>query len=88
MKINNIGPSSVNPYKKHLNHVNEPLNSGQKKSDKLEISTKAKEMQEASKLSKERQAKVEELKIQVQNGTYTPNAKAIAKGLKNFYHNQ
>ncbi|MBM7585868.1 negative regulator of flagellin synthesis FlgM [Bacillus pakistanensis] len=89
MKINNIGPSSVNPYKKHLNNnVNESLTSNQKKSDKIEISTKAKEMQEASKLSKERQAKVEDLKIQVQNGTYTPSSKAIAKGLKNFYHNQ
>ncbi|KSU59825.1 flagellar biosynthesis anti-sigma factor FlgM [[Bacillus] enclensis] len=85
MKINNIGNQNINPYQRNMNKLNAAEKSGKSPSDKIEISTAAKEMQEVSKLGKERQAKVEALKDQVQSGNYTIDPKAIAKGLKNFY---
>ncbi|XXM72047.1 flagellar biosynthesis anti-sigma factor FlgM [Lysinibacillus sphaericus] len=85
MKINNIGNQNVNPYQRNINKLNAAEKTGKSASDKIEISSAAKEMQEASKLVKDRQAKVEALKDQVQSGNYTIDPKAIAKGLKNFY---
>jgi negative regulator of flagellin synthesis FlgM len=86
MKINNIGNQNINPYKRNLNKIDQVSKTGKTASDKIEISSAAKEMQEVSKIGKERQAKVEALKNQVQNGNYTIDPKAIAKGLKNFYN--
>ncbi|MCA1065198.1 flagellar biosynthesis anti-sigma factor FlgM [Rossellomorea sp. AcN35-11] len=86
MKINNIGNHNINPYKRNFNKMDQVGKTEKTASDKIEISTAAKEMQEVSKLGKERQAKVEALKDQVQSGNYTIDAKAIAKGLKNFYN--
>ncbi|MCA1055292.1 flagellar biosynthesis anti-sigma factor FlgM [Rossellomorea aquimaris] len=87
MKINNIGNQNINPYQRSLNKMGAAAKSGKAPSDKIEISSTAKEMQEASKLVQERQAKVEALKDSVQSGNYTIDSKAIAKGLKNFYQN-
>ncbi|WP_064093087.1 flagellar biosynthesis anti-sigma factor FlgM [Rossellomorea aquimaris] len=86
MKINNIGNQNINPYKRNMNKMDQVAKTGKTAADKIEISSTAKEMQEVSKLGKERQAKVEALRDQVQNGNYTIDAKAIAKGIKNFYH--
>jgi negative regulator of flagellin synthesis FlgM len=88
MKINNIGNQNINPYKRNLSKMDQVGKAGKPASDKIEISSAAKEMQEVSKLGKERQARVEALKDQVQSGNYTIDPKAIAKGLKNFYNGQ
>jgi negative regulator of flagellin synthesis FlgM len=85
MKINNIGNQNINPYQRSLNKLDSAAKSGKTPSDKIEISSTAKEMQEVSKMTKDRQAKVEALKDQVQSGNYTIDPKAIAKVLKNFY---
>ncbi|MGM0843777.1 MAG: flagellar biosynthesis anti-sigma factor FlgM [Bacillota bacterium] len=85
MKINNINNSGINPYKRQQNNVEQAAKTNLQKADKLEISSAAKEMQGTSKLVKERQAKVEELKINVENGNYKPDPQKIAKGLINFY---
>jgi negative regulator of flagellin synthesis FlgM len=84
MKINNIGSSGINPYQKSLNKIDTSNQAG-KKTDKVEISSAAKEMQQTSQVEKERQAKVDQLKIQVQNGQYTIDPKAVAKSIVNFY---
>ncbi|MCC5802156.1 flagellar biosynthesis anti-sigma factor FlgM [Rossellomorea vietnamensis] len=88
MKINSIGNQNINPYKRNQIKMDEVGKAGKPSSDKIEISSAAKEMQEVSKLGKERQARVESLKNQVQSGNYTLDPKAIAKGLKNFYNGQ
>ncbi|UXH43422.1 flagellar biosynthesis anti-sigma factor FlgM [Rossellomorea vietnamensis] len=88
MKINSIGNQNINPYKRNQNKMDEIGKAGKPAADKIEISSAAKEMQEVSKLGKERQARVESLKDQVQSGNYTIDPKAIAKGLKNFYNGQ
>ena len=42
-------------------------------------------MQQVSSLEKERQMKVDELKSQVENGTYKPQPTEIAKSIIQFY---
>ncbi|MBS4174166.1 flagellar biosynthesis anti-sigma factor FlgM [Bacillus sp. FJAT-49736] len=84
MKINNYGTSGINPYKQQMNKINQMKNIN-KPNDKVEISTTAKEMQQVSSIEKERQAKVEQLKIQVENGQYKVDSKAIANGIAKFY---
>ena len=59
--------------------------SKQKKTDVVEISSEAKEMQSISSIEKERQTKVEELKAQVENGTYNLQPNQIAKSMIDYY---
>ncbi|QED49608.1 flagellar biosynthesis anti-sigma factor FlgM [Cytobacillus dafuensis] len=85
MKINNFGASGVNPYKRQMNKLDQVDKLANKAADKVEISTEAKEMQHVTQIENERQAKVEELKIQVENGTYKVNPKEVARGIYQFY---
>ncbi|WP_409302841.1 flagellar biosynthesis anti-sigma factor FlgM [Peribacillus sp. SCS-155] len=85
MKINNFGPSGINPYNRQLNKVHKSNATSVNKADKLEISTAAKELQQSTQIPAERQAKVEALKLQVENGTYKLNSKETAKGIVDFY---
>jgi negative regulator of flagellin synthesis FlgM len=87
MKINNFGTHKINPYNRQMNKLDE-LKKSEKPMDKVEISSTAKAMQQISEVDQNRQKKVEELKIQVENGTYKPNPKEIAKGIANFYFNK
>ncbi|MBT2678855.1 flagellar biosynthesis anti-sigma factor FlgM [Bacillus sp. ISL-35] len=89
MKINNnFGPSGINPYKRQMNKLDAAAAAQNKKADKVEISSTAKEMQQLSQVSVERKQKVEELKIQVENGTYKLDSKETAKSIINFYRNK
>ncbi|WHY13932.1 flagellar biosynthesis anti-sigma factor FlgM [Peribacillus frigoritolerans] len=85
MKINNVGMTGVNPYNLQANKTGNIKESKVKSSDKVEISSAAKEMQQSSSILAARQAKVDELKIQVEKGNYKLNALATAKGLIDFY---
>ena len=84
MKINNVGVTGINPYLK-TNKAASVKETKASASDKVEISSAAKEMQQISPIPAARQAKVDELKIQVENGTYQLNAKETAKGLVDFF---
>lgn len=84
MKINNIGSSGVNPYNRQYNKIENTKVSGVK-ADKLEISSKAKELQQSSQIPEQRQARVDELKIQLENGTYKADPRATAKSIIDFY---
>lgn len=86
MKINHVGPMGVNPYKRQLDKQVNLEQSTRKTTDKVEISSAAKELQESLQITKERQEKVEEIKQQVQTGTYTIDSKEIAKGIYNFFN--
>ena len=85
MKINNFKPSGVNPYKNQLNKLEQMEKGPNKKKDVVEISTEAKEMQQVSSFEKDRKIKVDELRSQVENGTYKPQPSEIAKSIINFY---
>jgi len=84
MKINNYGTSRINPYKQQMNKLNQHKNIN-KQNDKVEISSTAKELQQVSSVEKERQKKVEQLKLQVENGQYKVDPQKIAKGISKFY---
>lgn len=84
MKINQTGLFGVNPYKKQMEKMDQ-VKQASKKQDKVEISSAAKEMQQANQISAERQQKIDALKQQIQNGTYQVDAKATAKGIIDFY---
>lgn len=84
MKINNFGTHRINPYNRQMNKLDE-LKKAEKPVDKVEISSTAKAMQQLSDVEQQRAKKVEELKIQVENGTYKPNSKDIARSIADFY---
>lgn len=75
----------MNPYQKQLNKQEEAKKTSGAPADKLEISSAAKEMQEASKLLQERRDRISDLKQEVASGHYKPNPEQIAKGLVNFF---
>lgn len=85
MKINHIGLSNINPYNRNTNISNKENQNQNKTTDKIEISTAAKEMQQTSKIVTERQEKVAGLKMQVDNGSYKVDPKEIAKSVYQFY---
>jgi negative regulator of flagellin synthesis FlgM len=87
MKINPLGSQGINPYKRQMNKIDQANKTTGKAADKVEISSAAKEMQQESQITNERDEKVNELKIQVENGTYKVNPKAVAKSIVNFYKN-
>jgi negative regulator of flagellin synthesis FlgM len=86
MKINNLGPIGVNPYKKNMTKV-QNVQSSAAKADKVEISSAAQELRQTSKVSMERSERVEALRQQVQAGTYTVDAESVAKNIVNYYSN-
>ncbi|WP_203363294.1 flagellar biosynthesis anti-sigma factor FlgM [Bacillus sp. REN10] len=85
MKIQRTGVSGINPYQKQLNKQEENKKLFGMPADKVEISSTAKEMQEASKLLEARKEKIASLKQQVANGEYQPNPEQIANGLIHFF---
>lgn len=87
MKINPIGTSGVNPYNRQVNKV-DTTKTTPRPLDKVEISASAKEMQQVSQISAERQNKLDELKSQIENGTYKMNASDTAKSILDFYSNK
>ncbi|MCM3618770.1 flagellar biosynthesis anti-sigma factor FlgM [Sutcliffiella horikoshii] len=87
MKINNIGSSGVNPYKNHMKQQ-QMQTPNQAKSDQVEISNKAKEMQERSQFTEARQEQIAKLKVSVENGTYKVDPKAVSSKMIDFYFNK
>lgn len=85
MKINSMGPSGVNPYKRQMNKMDHAARQISKAADKVEISSTAKEMQQVSQFANARQEKIEALRAQIANGTYEINPKETAKGILDFY---
>lgn len=83
MKINPFKPTEMNPYNRQVNKTGQKPNI--KQTDKVEISSVAKEMQQTPDIVKERMARIEELKIQVQNGQYQVDPKTVAEGIAKFY---
>jgi len=88
VKINNLGPSGINPYKRQMNNMDNAQKAVKAGSDKVEISTTAKEMQKLSQPSTTRQEKIEQLKLQVENGTYKVNPQQVAQSMIDFYTNK
>lgn len=88
MKINPYSAQGINPYKRQINKQDFTNSKTGKTADKVEISSAAIEMQQGgSQVTAQRQAKVDELKSQVANGTYQVDPKAVANSIVKFYSN-
>lgn len=68
-----------------MNKLDNIEKAASKKRDVVEISSEAKELQQVSSYELERQKKVDDLKLQIENGTYKPQPKEIAKSIINYY---
>ncbi|MGG0739534.1 flagellar biosynthesis anti-sigma factor FlgM [Niallia taxi] len=85
MKINNYGTQGINPYKKQVNKIDQVKSETVKGTDKIEISSAAKELQQVTQVSQARTEKIEALKKEIQNGTYQVRAEDVASSIVNFY---
>lgn len=87
MKINQYGTQSVNPYQKITK--SKPYKKRPQPKDKVEISSHAKELQNASDaVTKTRQEKIAQLKADIESGTYKIDSNSIAENIVNFYKKQ
>lgn len=86
MKINNFGPRGINPYQQQqYNRVQQQEQTARNKADKVEISTAAKDLQQLSTVEKERAAKVNKIKSEIDNGTYKIDSRQIAEKILHHY---
>lgn len=85
LKINHINSSGINPYQRQISQQTQRANKSSQKTDKVEISSEAKELQKASQLEQERSRKIAALKQQVQNGTYQTDAEKTAEGILKYF---
>lgn len=83
MKINPITMRTVNPYQA----TQRTQKTAEKSSfqDKIEISSKAKEMQLSSSYSAERAEKVQQLKADIDSGKYKVDARKVAQDMLKYY---
>lgn len=85
MKIQQINLLAINPYK--TNQLKADL-LGQKmkvKTDKIEISSEAKQLSVVSPITVERNERVQQLKAQIESGTYEVHAEQLASNLVKYY---
>ncbi|MEQ6377578.1 flagellar biosynthesis anti-sigma factor FlgM [Bacillaceae bacterium S4-13-58] len=87
MKIHGPNHMNMNPYKKQIQKQAELEQSG-KQQDKIEISSEAKQMQEANQAVEARQKKVAEIKQQIESGEYQIDPKATAQKMIDFWTNK
>lgn len=84
MKINNYGINPLNAYNNAKRQ--KPVENGSKSfADRIEISSKAKEMNAVSQYEAERAAKVKKLKEDIQSGEYKVNARQVAEDMLKYY---
>lgn len=83
MKIHHFRP--IEQYQYQQNHKNDKQDVKVNQTDRVQISAEAKNMQKAQSYATEREARVAELKKQIQSGTYEIDPKAIAEGITDFY---
>jgi negative regulator of flagellin synthesis FlgM len=84
VKINHIGTSGMNPYKRQMNKLDN-VASTINKSDRVEISSEAKELQHVLSIEKEREIHVDQIKKQLQAGKYNIDPREIGKGIIRYY---
>ena len=85
MKINNVNLPIVNPYKANESNVQKAKQNSNLQTDKIEISSKAKQLSETSSFTIERNDRIAEIKKQIDAGTYQVNAKEIAESLVSYF---
>ena len=85
MKINLQRLMTNNPYKSQQQKQADLKQEKTTKTDKVEISPAAKEMQAAKGIQPERLEKVDQIKHQVETGTYHVNPNDVAQKMTQFF---
>ncbi|HJF33001.1 MAG TPA: flagellar biosynthesis anti-sigma factor FlgM [Sporosarcina psychrophila] len=85
MKIEKFNLPAINPYKANQLKAEQTEQKAKVKTDKLEISSEAKQLSEKSSFTIERNERVQELKAQVQAGTYEVNPEQLAANLVKYF---
>ena len=86
MKINNVNLPAVNPYKANELKAEKAEQKVNLQADKLEISAAAKQLSEVSSYTVGRDERVQELKAQVEAGTYKVDPDQLAKDLASYFN--
>lgn len=87
MKINGPNQTNLNPYQKQINKRTE-MGTQKQQTDKIEISETAKQMQETGKNNPVRQKLVEQVKRDIESGSYQVDSKATAEKMLDFWSNK
>lgn len=86
MKINpNLNVNNINPYKRNQMKTEAAHSTAKVGADKLEISDAAKQLSGLTSYPAERAERVQQLKAQVEAGTYKPDAAKTAEDLLKFF---
>lgn len=86
MKIQKFNLPAINPYKANQLKAEQVEQQAKMKTDKLEISSEAKQLSEVSSFTVERNERVQQLKAQIESGAYDVNAKQLASNLIKYYN--
>ncbi|MFS0575540.1 flagellar biosynthesis anti-sigma factor FlgM [Sporosarcina sp. 179-K 3D1 HS] len=87
MKINNnMNIPRINPYKSNQIKTEQAKELTKVRADKIEISSEAKQLSETSAFTLERKERVQQLKAQIQDGTYNVDAEKLASNLVNYFN--
>ena len=86
MKINKVNLPAINPYKANELKAEKAEQKVNFQADKLEISAAAKKLSEVSSYAVERDERVQELKRQVEAGTYKVDPEQLAKNLASYFN--
>ena len=84
MKINPLGIRAIQSYNQ-AQSVKKADKKEETFADRLEISSKAKEMQVTSSYELDRADKVKKLKEDINSGTYKVDARQVAQDMLNYY---
>ena len=85
MKINKINIPAINPYKTNQMKAEQAKQQATIKTDKLEISSAAKQLSETSPITTERNERVQQLKAQIESGNYKVEPETLASNLIKYY---
>lgn len=85
MKVNKYNIHPVNPYKLNEAKISQQKQPSSIQKDKIEISTEAKKLSKLTEANTERTKRIQQLKNEVESGTYEIDAEQIAKSLLKYY---
>ncbi|MFC0013575.1 MULTISPECIES: flagellar biosynthesis anti-sigma factor FlgM [Allobacillus] len=86
MKINPLNNPKINAYKPQVQQQQQQTQSKNQATDKVQISEEAKQLQQSNPIVEARQEKVENLKQEVQKGTYQLDPKQTAEKMVEFWN--
>ncbi|MGC4377980.1 flagellar biosynthesis anti-sigma factor FlgM [Fictibacillus sp. Mic-4] len=87
MKINHYNTVNLNPYRKQMNQSLKQKEDVTMQTDKLHISKEAKELQSSYLYETKRKERVQQIKEQVQSGTYVADIHETAQKFYKFWVN-